>query len=139
MKAPEAEEMADACQHPELAGINMSEEASALTPEAAATLMASPWSVATPASSALARHDGPAHTPPLDVGSAGMPPYVSLGGPDGLRGMTGHLTRAAALLEAAEAARGHDPDARANALQHGGRGCGCILHGLPREKHTRGD
>ena len=78
-------------------------------------------------------------TPPPEIGLAGMPPHISLGGPDGLRGITGRLTRAVALLEAAAAAHSHDPDARANALQHGGRGCGTILHGLPLEKHMRAD
>ena len=44
-----------------------------------------------------------------------------------------------ALLEACAAAHGHDADSKANCVQHGGRGCGTVLHGLPREKHMRAD
>ena len=71
----------------------MSEKAVTMTPEAAASLMASPWSTDAPASTALARPDEAAATPPPEIGMAGMPPHVGLQGPDGLRGVTGRLNR----------------------------------------------
>ena len=128
-----------ACQMLSVGGINMSEQEVSLKPEAAVALMASPWCSDAPASTALARPDEPAFTAPEDQGIAGLPPHISLQGTDGFRGITGRLNRAVALLEAASAAHGHDADSRANCLQHGGRGCGTVLHGLPREKHMRAD
>ena len=138
-RAPETEEMLAACHILSHGGINLCEQAVSLTPEAAAALMASPWSIDAPASTALARPDEPAFTAPPEIGSAGMPPHVGLQGQEGFRGITGRLNRAVALLEACAAAHGHDADSRANCFQHGGRGCGTVLHGLPREKHMRAD
>ena len=138
-RAPETEEMLAACHILSHGGINLCEHVVSLTPEAAAALMASLWSTDAPFSTALARPDEPAFTAPPEIGSAGMPPHVGLQGQEGLRGITGRLNRAVALLEACAAAHGHDADSRANCIQHGGRGCGTVLHGLPREKHMRAD
>ena len=78
-RAPEAEEMEAACQLLGVAGILMTEQALSLAPEAAARLMASPWSTDAPASTALARPDEPAHAPPPDIGLAGRQLSASLG------------------------------------------------------------
>eukprot|EP00973_Karenia_brevis_P070662 9823058-Karenia_brevis.AAC.1 len=95
-----------------------------MSPEAAVKLMASPWHRDAPPCTALARSNESAINPPDDTASGALAQQICISGWRGYEGLTGRLTRAASLLEAAEAAQEHDEDARANALQHGGRGCG---------------
>eukprot|EP00811_Abedinium_folium_P026410 NODE_3887_length_1967_cov_2.112500.p8 GENE.NODE_3887_length_1967_cov_2.112500~~NODE_3887_length_1967_cov_2.112500.p8 ORF type:complete len:106 (+),score=30.15 NODE_3887_length_1967_cov_2.112500:1212-1529(+) len=96
-------------------GILLSATELTISAEAAARLTASPWSADAPASTALARPDESAMAPPTDVAAAKTPQLAQLDHPGALWGITGHLLRCIALLEAAGAADCLDADEQANA------------------------
>eukprot|EP00974_Lingulodinium_polyedra_P030611 2947119-Lingulodinium_polyedra.AAC.1 len=76
------------------AGIRLSETELTPAPEAALRLSRSPWREDAPASSAIARPDEPAATPPADPATAELTQSISLASVEGLHGLTGRLMRA---------------------------------------------